>query len=125
MNKGRGGQPENQGRMRVSGKASARDNSEVKNQDFQVRFLLGPVSSDPRLAYFEKNEIFSESGLTKRKRVVYLCPIAPDDGDVGGCGAEKILKKMDFGFDKAEKRAIFHLYAPEALRLDEAVLKKF
>ena len=31
---------------------------------------------------------------------------------------------MDFGFDKAEKHAIFHPYAPEALRLDEAVLKK-
>jgi len=57
--------------------------------------------------------------------MVYLCPIAPDDGDVGGSGAEKILKKMDFGFDKAEKYAIFHPYAPEALRLDETVLKKF
>ena len=88
-------------------------------------FLLGSVSSDPRLAFFEKTNFFGESGLTKRKSVVYLCPIAPDDGDVGGCGAEKILKKMDFGFDKAEKHAIFHPYAPEALRLDEAVLKKF
>ena len=57
--------------------------------------------------------------------MVYLCPIAPDDGDVGRCGAEKILKKMDFGFDKAEKYAIFHPYAPEAVRLIEAVLKKF
>ena len=74
---------------------------------------------------FGKIENFSESGLTNGKSVVYLCPIAPDDGDVGRCGAEKILKKMDFGFDNAEKYAIFHLYAPEALRLDEAVLKKF
>ena len=69
------------------------------------------------IACFEKTNFFWESGLTKRKRVVYSCPIAPDDGDVGGCGAEKILKKMDFGFDKAEKHAIFHPYAPEALRL--------
>ena len=83
------------------------------------------MSSDPRLAFLEKTGKFSESGLTKRKSVVYLCPIAPDDGDVAGCVAEKILKKMDFGFDKAEKHAIFLLYAPEGLRLDEAVLKKF
>ena len=72
-----------------------------------------------------KIEFFLKSGLTNGKRVVYLCPIAPDDGDVAGCGAEKILKKMDFGFDKAEKHAIFHPYAPEALRLIEAVLKNF
>ena len=71
-----------------------------------------------------KTEKILESGLTNGERVVYLCPIAPDDGDVGRCGAEKILKKMDFGFDKAEKHAIFHPYAPEGLRLDEAVLKK-
>ena len=63
--------------------------------------------------------------MTKWKSVVYLCPIAPDNGDVGRCGAEKILKKMDFGFDNAEKYAIFHPYALEALRLKEAVLKKF
>ena len=83
------------------------------------------MSSDLRLTFLGKTKKFSESVLTKRKSVVYLCPIAPDDGDVGRCGAEKILKKMDFGFDKAEKHAIFHPYAPEALRLDEAVLKKF
>ena len=92
---------------------------------YRSYFLFRRVSSDPRVAFFGKTEKNSESGLTKRKRVVYLCPIAPDDGDVGGCGAEKILKKMDFGFDKAEKYAIFHPYAPEAARLDEAVLKKF
>ena len=44
---------------------------------------------------------------------------------LAGAVLKKILKKMDFGFDKAEKHAIFHPYAPEALRLDEAVLKKF
>jgi len=54
------------------------------------------VSSDPRLTFFGENEKFSESGLTNEKSVVYLCPVAPDDGDVGRCGAEKILKKMDF-----------------------------
>ena len=91
--------------------------SASKNKIYKSCFLSGPVSSDPRLVFFEKIVFFLESGLTKWKRVVYLCPIAPDDGDVGGCGAEKILKKMDFGFDKAEKRAIFHPYAPEALRL--------
>jgi len=59
-------------------------------------FLLSSVSSDPRLAIFEKSKFFWEWGLTKGKSVVYLCPIAPADGDVGRCGAEKILKKMDF-----------------------------
>ena len=87
------------------------------------------MSSDPRLEFSgffgKKTNFFLESGLTNGKSVVYLCHIAPDDGDVGGSGAEKILKKMDFGFDKAEKHAIFRSYAPEALRLIEAVLKKF
>ena len=84
---------------------------------------VSPTTGDSFI--FEKSKFFWEWGLTNEKRVVYLCPIAPDDGDVGGSGAEKILKKMDFGFDKAEKHAIFRSYAPEALRLDEAVLKKF
>ena len=46
--------------------------------------------------FFGKPKNFSKLGLTKRKRVVYLCPIAPDDGDVGGCGVEKNPEKNGF-----------------------------
>ncbi len=98
----------------------------MKNHRTSKCIFAGPSRElGSEAGIFGKIEFFSESGLTNGERVVYLCPIAPDDGDVGGCGAEKILKKMDFGFDKAEKHAIFLPYAPEALRLDEAVLKKF
>ena len=48
------------------------------------------------VTFFGGNENFSESGLTKWKSVVYLCPVAPDDGDVGGCGAEKNPEKKGF-----------------------------
>ena len=51
-------------------------------------------------------------------------PLRPMTETLAGAVRKKILKKMDFGFDKAEKHAIFHPYAPEAMRLDEAVLKK-
>lgn len=45
---------------------------------------------------FGKTEKNLNFGLTNGKSVVNLSPIAPEGGDAGGCGAEKISKKIDF-----------------------------
>ena len=58
---------------------------------------------------FVENRKIKKTGLTNEKTVVYLCPIAPDDGMSEGAVLKKSQKKQIFDLTKRNSMLYFIL----------------